>query len=139
MNPTAARRLALATFVAAVAAAAAPVVWAADRDGAAAPLSRAEVKAETIAAMHAGQTMPPGERAVPQAGFSSTKTRAERKAETLAARSRGELVSGGVATYRTYMSQQTAGKYSTKTRAERKAETMDAIAHKQMMRSGEAA
>src|SRR5262245_41785872 len=128
-----ARRLAFATFVAA-AAATAPGACAQTESSA---LSHAEVSAETLAAMQAGQMMPAGERALPDPHV-SIKTREQRKAETLLAR-RGDVVGGGLATYRDSISQQIAGKNSTKTRAERKAETMDAITHKQMLRAGEAA
>lgn len=126
----------IATF-AAVFAATAPAALAQADEGA--QRSRADVKAETIAAMKAGELMPAGE-AMPVLAQSPTsiKTRAERKAETLVARSKDELVHSGIATYRASISQQTATAKSTKTRAERKAETMDAARHGQLIPAGEA-
>ena len=102
--------------------------------------SRADVRAETLAAMRAGELAAgEGMPTVESPAAASTKTREARKAETLLARSRDELVHSGIATYRASISQQTATAHSNRTRAERKAETMDAIKHKQMMPAGEAA
>lgn len=131
MNATPLARLfALATL----AAAAASPAWA-DTQAAG---TRAEVKAETLAAMKAGLIVS-GEMMPTPTATPTTRTREERKAETMVARSKGELVHAGIATYRASISQQTATAKSTKTRAERKAETMDAIQHKQTMQPGEAA
>lgn len=103
------------------------------------PRSRADVKAETLAAMQAGTIVSGEGTPTPQVVAASTKTRAERKAETLLARSKGELVHAGISTYKASISQQNATAHSTKTRAERKGETMDAIKNKQVMQPGEAA
>jgi hypothetical protein len=102
------------------------------------PRSRADVRAETLAAMKAGEIVS-GEGTPTPSVVASTKTREERKAETLVARSKGELVHAGISTYRASISQQTATAKSTKTRVERKGETMDAIKNKQVMQPGEAA
>jgi hypothetical protein len=131
MNATPLARLfALATL----AAAAALPAWADTQ----AARTRAEVKAETLAAMKAGQIVS-GEMMPTPTATPTTRTREERKAETMVARSKGELVHAGIATYRASISQQSATAKSNKTRAERKAETMDAIQHKQTMQPGEAA
>jgi len=104
------------------------------------PRSRADVKAETLAAMEAGELVAgEGTPTARPATTASTKTREARKAETLLARSRDELVHSGIATYRASISQQSATVHTTRTRAERKAETMEAIKHRQMMPAGEAA
>ena len=103
-------------------------------------LTRAEVNAQTREAMQngaivSGEGRPQG----PETVVTPTKTREERKAETLQARRNGEIPSGGVGTYKTSLSQQTATKNSTKTRAERKAETMQAIREHKTMQPGETA
>ena len=134
MSTTSLTRMFATVAVFAAAAATAPLAFA---DSEAAPRTRAEVKAETLAAMKAG-TIVSGEF-MPTEMAVSTKTRDERKAETMTARSKGELVHSGIATYRASISQQTATAKSTKTRAERKAETMDAIERKQTMQPGESA
>jgi len=123
------RALAIATLVAA----AAPAAFAqADST----PLTRADVKEETRAAMVAGHMMPAGDApwAGEPAAFVSTLTRAQRKAETMAARYSGALPPAGDAAAMASL----APMHSTKTRAERKAETLDAIRHHQVMRAGEA-
>jgi hypothetical protein len=135
MNATPLARLFACATVFAAAAATAPLALA-DTEGT--QRTRAEVKAETLAAMKAGLIVA-GEGSPTLPMPVATKTREERKAETMVARNKGELVHGGLATYRASISQQTATAKSTKTRAERKAETMDAIQHKQMMPAGEAA
>jgi len=135
MNATAIIRcFAIAAAAFTVAATTAPAALAQDH---ATPLTRAEVKHETLAAMQAGQLLRAGE-GTPTSPHDavSTKSRHERKAETLVARSRNELVHGGIATYRASISQQSAK--SIKTRAERKAETMDAVRNGQMLRAGDA-
>ena len=126
------RRFAFATVFAA-AAATAPAALADDTTR-----SRDEVRAETLAAMKAGQIVS-GEGKPTEHAATSSRTREERKAETMTARGKGELVHAGISTYRASISQQTATAKSTKTRAERKAETMDAIKHKQVMQPGDAA
>jgi hypothetical protein len=103
------------------------------------PRSRADVNAEALAAMKAGELAAGEGTPTVKSPTASTKTREARKAETLLARSRDELVHSGIATYRASISQQTATAHSTRTRAERKAETMESIKHKQTMPAGEAA
>ena len=139
MNAIHANRLFTATAVVAVVAAlyAAPTYAQSES----APLSRADVVEQTLAAREAGQLMPAGEGSPTDNQFAvhSDKTRAERKAETLAARSKGEFAPGGLGLYKSNMSQQTAVAGSTKTRAERKAETQQAAARHQLMPAGELA
>ena len=104
------------------------------------PLTRAEVSAQTLAAMRSGEIVSgEGRPQGPESVAIPTKTRAERKAETLQARRNGELPVGGNGTYKSSISQQTATANSTKTRAERKAETMQAIREHKTMQPGEAA
>jgi hypothetical protein len=139
MNAIHAKRLFTATAVlAAVAALYATPSYAQSES---APLSRADVAAQTRAARDAGQLIPAGEGSPTdyQLAVHSDKTRAERKAETLAARSKGELAPGGLGLYKSNMSQQTAVAHSTKTRAERKAETQELAAQHKLMPAGEAA
>lgn len=104
-------------------------------------LSRAEVNAQTLAAMKAG-TIVSGE-GLPQGPASavvSTKTREQRKAETMQARRNGEFYPGGMGTYMSnVVAPQRAMAKSTKTREERKAETMQAIKDHKTMQPGEAA
>jgi hypothetical protein len=134
MNATQVTRLFALTAFVATASATATVAFA---DTGVAPRTRAEVKAETLAAMRAGEIVA-GEGSPMSRPVASTRTREERKAETMAARNRDELPHAGLATYRSSISQQTATAKSTKARAERKAETMEAIKHKQMTPAGEA-
>lgn len=104
---------------------------------ASAPLSRAEVKAETRAAEKARQLTPAGPGS-PTAGTPrgpSTTTRAERKAETLAARKAGTLKPAGPGG--TLAERMAPPPKSTKTRAERKAETRQAVRNKEMVPAGE--
>ncbi len=103
------------------------------------PLSRAEVRQQTLAAIESGDLLPAGEGS-PHADevVASSKTRADRKAETMQARRNDGLQTGGLGNYRTNMSQQTATASSTKTRVERKAQTMQAIKSHQMTPAGEA-
>ncbi len=103
------------------------------------PLSRDEVRAQTMLARATGGLMPAGEGSPTEpAAAPSTKTRAERKAETLQARRSGALLPPGEGMYKSYMSQQLAMAHSTKTRAERKAETLEAAHKHQLLRAGEA-
>jgi hypothetical protein len=93
---------------------------------ASAPLSRAEVKAETRAAEKSGKLTPAGEAAGPvvnSTGTGPTTTRAQRKADTKAAQKNGELAKAG-ATQKADVAIQKLP--PTKTRAERKAETVEA-------------
>jgi hypothetical protein len=102
------------------------------------PLTRAEVNAETRAAMQNGEIVSgEGRPQSPELAITPTKTREERKAETLQARRNGEISIGGMGTYKTSLSQQTATKNSTRTREERKAETLQAIREHKTMRPGE--
>ena len=102
------------------------------------PLTRAEVNAQTLAAMKSGEIVSgEGRPQGPESVAVPTKTRAERKAETLQARRNGELPVGGNGTYKSSLSQQTATANSTKTRAQRKAETMQAIREHKTMQPGE--
>jgi hypothetical protein len=104
------------------------------------PLTRAEVNAQTREAMQNGQIVAgEGRPQGPETVITPTKTREERKAETLQARRNGEISVGGMGTYKTSLSQQTATKNSTKTREERKAETMQAIREHKTMQPGESA
>jgi hypothetical protein len=125
-----------ALALAATAAFASPV-FAQQTDGA---LSRADVNAQAVAAMKAGEIVSgEGRPQGPESMAASTKTREERKAEAMQARRNGEFPVGGMGTYKTSLSQQTATAKSTKTRAERKSETMQAIKAHQTMQPGEAA
>lgn len=102
------------------------------------PLTRAEVNAQTLAAMKSGEIVSgEGRPQGPESVATPTKTRQERKAETLQARRNGELPVGGNGTYKSSISQQTATAKSTKTREERKAETMQAIREHKTMQPGE--
>ena len=126
-------------FVAVVGAAAMSAVLLVGPAQAQQPLSRAEVRQQTLAAIESGDMLPAGEGA-PQgdeAVVASSKTRAERKAETMEARRNGAFQPGGLNNYRTNMSQQTATALSTKTRAERKSQTMQAIKEHKMTPAGE--
>ncbi len=103
------------------------------------PLSRAEVQQQTLAAIESGDMLAAGEGSprADDAPIASGKTRAERKAETMQARRNDGLQTGGLGSYRTNMSQQTATANSTKTRAERKAETLQAIREHKVTPAGE--
>jgi len=125
----------LVTF-AAVFAAAAATASAALADADSKPLTRDEVKQQTLAAMRAGDMVRAGEMSAPVHVMASAKTREERKAETLAASRSGVLRSR----YEGYdVTPGEALANSTKTRAERKAETMEAIRNHQIVPAGEAA
>jgi len=105
-----------------------------------APVTRAEVKAETRRAEKEHHLVPAGEGTtpVPAPSKRSTKTRAQRKAETIAARNAGEVLPAGDAAV---LKQDRDAKSlkSTKTRAQRKAETLAAEKAKQLTPAGEAA
>jgi hypothetical protein len=74
------------------------LVGSAFAQGADAPKSRADVKAETRAAEKAGKLVPAGEGPIaPTPSRQSNTTRAQRKADTLHARKAGELESTGEA------------------------------------------
>jgi len=95
MNAIHANRLFTATAVVAVVAAlyAAPTYAQSES----APLSRADVVEQTLAAREAGQLMPAGEGSPTDNQFAvhSDKTRAERKAETQQAAARHQLMPAG--------------------------------------------
>lgn len=94
--------------------------------------SRAEVKAETRAALKAHQILPAGEAAaVPETPFRSNKTRAQRKAETVVARKTGQLLPAGE------IGLKPAPFHSEKTRAQRKGETLAAAKAKKLIPAGE--
>ena len=104
---------------------------------ASAPVSRADVKAETRAAEKAGKLTPAGEGAGPMTKSSeapSTMTRAERKAATLKARKEGTLAPAGTTQKADVADQKLK---STKTRAERKAETAEARRKGELVPAGE--
>jgi hypothetical protein len=126
-----------ALALAATAAFASPV-FAQQTEGA---LSRADVNAQAVAAMKAGEIVSgEGRPQGPESMAASTKTREERKAETMQARRNGEFYAGGLGTYMSnVVAPQRAMAKSTKTRAERKSETMQAIKDHQTMQPGEAA
>jgi hypothetical protein len=87
-----------------------------------APLTRAEVKAETRAAEKAGKLTPAGQGPEVKVSRKSGTTRAQRKADTLAARKAGQLEPPGDAETET-LDRQLAGQRSTVSRASVKAET----------------
>ena len=121
----------------AAAAVAATFCWQSALAQASAPLTRAEVKAETRAAEKAGQLTPAGQGSGPMVKASDAgpaKTRAERKAETLAARKAGTLAPAGP-TQKADDAER--ARKSTKTRAERKAETLEAAKKGELTPAGE--
>jgi hypothetical protein len=102
---------------------------------ASAPVSRADVKAETRAAEKAGKLAPAGEGSAPmeKSTEKSTKTRAERKAETAQARKEGKLApAGSLPDY-----PKDSKSKGTTTRAERKAETKAAVKARETVPAGE--
>jgi len=104
------------------------------------PLTRAEVNEQTLAAMKSGEIVSgEGRPQGPESVVTPTKTREEGKAEVLQARRNGEFQPGGMGTYKSSLSQQTATANSTKTREERKAETIQAIREHKTMQPGESA
>lgn len=121
----------------AAAAVAATFCWQSALAQASAPLSRAEVKAETRAAEKAGQLTPAGQGSAPTVKASDAgpaKTRAERKAETLAARKAGTLTPAGSSQNPDAAER---ARKSTKTRAERKAETLEAAKKGELVPAGQ--
>jgi hypothetical protein len=84
--------------------------------------TRAERKAETAAAVKAGETKEGEGAPGTQKPAASTKNRADRKAETAASVKAGDIKAGDATQGKTA----TDGK-STKTRAERKSETAAAV------------
>jgi hypothetical protein len=100
--------------------------------------SRAEVKAETRAAVQAGQLTPGGEGRPADATptFKSSKTRAERMEETLQARRDNQLIPASAADLQTSDAALRAQR-SSKTRGERKAETQVAISRGELVPAGE--
>ena len=103
---------------------------------ASAPLSRADVKAETRAAEKAGKLTPAGQGGAPAAAPAAgpTKTRAQRKAETLEARKAGTLAPAG-STQKGDNADR--AKPTTRSRAERKAETREAAKKGELTPAGE--
>jgi hypothetical protein len=106
---------------------------------ASAPVSRADVKAQTRAAEKAGQLIPAGEGVspVPEKQTKSNYTRAERKAATVEARKNGDLVPTGDAGEEEKIAKDETKARSTKTRADRKAETIAARRAGQLIPAGE--
>lgn len=100
--------------------------------------SRAEVRAETLAAVQAGQLTLAGEGRPADAAppFKSSKTRAERMEETLQARRDNQLIPAGAGDVQTSDAALRAQR-STRTRGERKAETQVAIARGELVPAGE--
>jgi len=104
---------------------------------ASAPLSRADVKAETRAAEKARQLTPAGQGGTPAVKTTASgpaRTRAERKAETLAARKAGTLAPAG-STQKADVAD--AARPATKTRAQRKAETLEAAKKHELVPAGQ--
>jgi hypothetical protein len=102
---------------------------------ASAPLSRADVKAETKAAAKAGQLTPAGEGSTPmdKPTTKSTKTRAERKAETKAAVKAGAIPKAGEIS-----PPATPSTGPTASRADVKADTKAAVKAGTIPKAGEA-
>jgi hypothetical protein len=99
------------------------LVGSAFAQGADAPKSRADVKAETRAAEKAGKLVPAGEGPIaPTPSRQSNTTRAQRKADTLHARKAGELESTGEASDAKAERAEQA-RPSTTSRQQRKADT----------------
>jgi hypothetical protein len=106
-----------------------------------APLTRAEVKAETRALQSAHKLAPAGRDGInnplARTPRASTKTQAERKAEVAEARANGELQAAGDA--RDVQADRAARAAATTTvRAERRAETRAAEMAGRLTRAGEA-
>lgn len=110
--------------------------WQSAMAQASAPLSRAEVKAETRAAEKAGKLTPAGQGGAPAAVAASgpTKTRAQRKAETIEARKAGTLAPAGP-TQKADNAER--AKPTSKSRPERKAETRAAEKAGELTPAGE--
>jgi len=87
-----------------------------------APLTRAEVKAETRAAEKAHQLVPAGPGPDFPVSRSSNTTRAQRKADTRAAEKAGQIAPAGDAEI-ALQDQETRAQKTTVNRAERKAQT----------------
>ena len=104
-----------------------------------APLSRAQIKAETRAAEAAHKLTPAGEgvRPVDPAGAKSDRTRAERKSETTLARKVGQLLPTGDAADEIIEEREADAPKSSKTRAEQKAQTRAAAKAHQLIPAGE--
>jgi len=103
---------------------------------ASAPVSRADVKAETRAAEKSGKLTPAGEGPEVKVSRTSTKTRAERKADTLAARRAGTLDPAGDADI-ARNDRKIAAQPTTVSRAARKAETRAQEKSGQLIPAGE--
>jgi hypothetical protein len=103
---------------------------------AAAPLTRAEVKAETRAEEKAGELTPAGQGPQFKVSPTSTKTKAQSKAQTLAARKAGALEPAGDAEIQ-IVDRQTEAQRTTVNRASRKAETRAEEKAGQLIPAGE--
>ncbi|HEV7577537.1 MAG TPA: DUF4148 domain-containing protein [Caldimonas sp.] len=101
-----------------------------------APVTRAEVKAETRAAEKAGQLTPAGQGPQFKVSRKSTKTRAQEKAETLAARKAGTLEPAGDAEIEV-VDRQMEAQRSTVNRAALKAKTRAQEKAGQLIPAGE--
>ena len=104
---------------------------------ASAPLSRAQVKAETRAAEKSGQLTPAGQGGAPSVRTEApgpAKTRAQRKAETIEARKAGALAQAGPTQK---ADDADRAKPTTRSRAERKAETREAEKKGELIPAGE--
>jgi Domain of unknown function (DUF4148) len=110
--------------------------WQSAMAQASAPLSRADVKAETRAAEKAGKLTPAGQGGAPVAAAPAgpTKTRAQRKAETIEARKAGTLAPAGP-TQKADNAER--AKPTAKSRADRKAETRAAEKAGELTPAGE--
>ena len=117
-------------------AAVATLCWQSAMAQASAPVSRADVKAETRAAEKAGKLTPAGQGGAPAAALASgpTRTRAQRKAETVEARRAGALAPAGPTQKADNADR---AKAATRTRADRKAETLDAAKKGELTPAGE--
>jgi hypothetical protein len=124
------------TILTATAFAACVLCQAAMAQSASAPMSRAEVKAETRAAEKAGKLTPAGEGPEFKVPRTSNKTRAERKADTLAARKAGALDPAGDADI-ALQDRKTRAQPTTVSRAARKAETRAEEKSGQLIPAGE--
>ena len=106
----------------AVAAATASLLWTVAFGQSNAPLTRAEVKAETRAAEKAGQLVPAGQGPEFPVSMKSNTTREKRKADTRAAEKAGEIPPAGDAEM-AMQDEATRAQKTTVNRAERKAQT----------------
>jgi hypothetical protein len=120
----------------AVAAAAASMLWTAAFGQSKAPVTRAEVKAETRAAEKAGKLVPAGQGPEFTVPTKSNTTRAKRKADTLAAEKAGEIPPAGDDEIAMQDEQMRAQK-TTVDRARRKAQTRELEKSGRLIPAGE--